>query len=467
MKKTSFMKKSMVAAMMLLLPAMSFAQTSSSIYFLEGSTQRYQLNPAFEPERGLYLAIPVLSNINLDAQSSVGLSHFLFNSTSKPGMLTTFMSPDISYGKFMDAFPSAAQVNLGLNLDLLAIGVRGKSGYTSFGVKIRNSEGISLPKDLFGFMKASLSDGNYLIKNTDINSITYVEAALAHSHKITDNLTVGAAFKFLAGVEYVDAVVDEIDARISGDSWKVRTNASLKASIPGATFKYNEDGTVEGFDSYKFKMPSSYGFAVDLGAVYDFSGLVDGLKVSASLSDLGMISWNDITSFATRNTEYITFDGFNNYDVTSGDVDNSMLDEIQDDFKEMVKVYQTGVDGKESVGLRATMRLGAEYEMPFLPILSVGELLTYRTGLWHYAESRTSLSVTPCDWIAVSGNAGFSTMGTVYGFVLDVHPRTLNFFVAVDNLKAQVNPQYIPLNDFGLNVSLGLNLAFGKKRVNE
>lgn len=468
MNMTNPIKKSLIAAAVLLFPAMSIAQTSSSMYFLEGSTQRYQLNPAFEPERGLYLAVPVLSNLNLNAQSSVGLSNFLFDSKSKPGMLTTFMSPDISYSQFMNGFPGAAQVNIGLNMDILALGVRGKNGYTSFGVKLRNSEGISIPKELFGFMKASLSSGDYMINNTNVSSITYAEAAITHSHKITDNLSIGAAVKFLLGLEYVDLTVNEIDARLSDDSWKVRTNAYARVSAPGAMFTYDEDGVVDGFDGYEFKIPSSYGLAADLGAVYTFDGLLEGLKVSASLTDLGMIKWNDVTGYKTNNTEYITFDGFNDYDVTSdGESEQNLIDELESDFKDMIKLYQTSAGGSESIALNATMRLGAEYELPFLPMLSVGELLTYRTGLWKYAESRTSLSVTPCRWFALSGNVGLSTMGSVFGFVVDVHPRTLNFFVAVDNLKAQVNPQYIPLNDFGLNVSVGLNLAFGKRRTDE
>lgn len=468
MKKHNMFRNSLIAASMLLVPAMSFAQTSSSIYFLEGSSQRYQLNPAFEPERSVFIAVPALSNLNVSGQGSVGLSHFLFDSKSKPGMLTTFMSPDISYNQFMNALPEAVGVNLGVNMDLLALGFRGKSGYTSFNMKLRNADNASIPKELFGFMKSGLSSGDYMIKNTNINSITYLEAALTHSHKITDNLSVGASLKFLAGVEYVDVTINEIDARLSDDSWKVKTNASVITSLPGVSFSYNsEDGTLEGYNEYNFRIPSSYGFAVDLGASYEFGGLLDGLKVSASLTDLGMVNWSNVVAFGTDNNEYITFSGFNDYDVTSDDEEVSLLDDLTDDFKEMIKLYQTEDGGKKNVALNATMRLGAEYELPFLPMLSVGELMTFRTGMWKYMESRTSLSLTPCRWLALSGNAGFSSMGSVYGFVADIHPRTLNFFVAVDNLKARVNPQFIPLDDFGLNLSVGINLAFGKRRIDE
>ena len=115
--------------------------------------------------------------------------------------------------------------------------------------------------------------------------------------------------------------------------------------------------------------------------------------------------------------------------------------------------------------LHECIRVGAEYALPFAKWISFGELLTYRTGLWPYAESRTSLTLSPCGWFDLSGNASFTTMGSSMGFLLNLHPGGVNFFVAVDRLKADFNPQFIPLHDFGLNFSLGLNFAFGKKRA--
>ena len=61
--KKHIIRKSLIAASMLLVTAMSYGQSSSSGYFVEGFSQRYQLNPAFAPERSFYLEIPVLSNI--------------------------------------------------------------------------------------------------------------------------------------------------------------------------------------------------------------------------------------------------------------------------------------------------------------------------------------------------------------------------------------------------------------------
>ena len=63
----------------------------------------------------------------------------------------------------------------------------------------------------------------------------------------------------------------------------------------------------------------------------------------------------------------------------------------------------------------------------------------------------------------MTGNAVLSSMGASMGLLFNLHPGGVNFFLAIDKLKAEFNPQFVPLHDFGINFSLGLNLAFGKK----
>ncbi len=463
MKKNFIFSKSVMAVSMLLVASMSLAQTSNSTYFLEGFNQRYQLNPAFAPERRVFVAIPGISNINIDAQSSVGIGNFLFESKSNPGMLTTFMSPDIDSKAFLDNLPDAASFNVGVNMDILSLGVGGKRGFTMFNVKLRNNEQVNIPKNLFAFMKAGLSPGSYLIEDMNVRSVSYIEWTLAHSHKITENLTVGMGLKFIQGLAYADVVFESIEADLSDDIWKVRTDGTLMASIPGTALKYNsEDKTIEGLEDFSFKMPHSYGFAVDLGAEYDMKDIVEGLELSASVTDLGLIGWKNLSKYSTVRNAAVDFDGFNGIDVT-GDNDD-VFDGVTDQFKEMIKLDETSSSASEQVMLDATFRIGAEYTTPFAKWLSFCELLTIKTGLWPYTESRTSICMKPCSWFDVVGNYAASTYGSSMGLVANLHPSGLNFFIAVDRLTAELNPQYIPINDFGLNFSVGLNLAFGEKR---
>ena len=232
MKHNNHISKIIITGIILLVSSLSNAQTASSSYFLDGSFTRYQLNPALTPERG-YLAFPVLSNFQFEAYSSVGLSNFLYESKSDPNKLTTFMSSEVNKDDFLNALPSVSKIKFGMDMDLFSLGFYGFQGMNTLNVKFRNSININLPKELFSFMKASLSDGDYLIEDININSYTYLEMALGHSHKINSNLTIGARLKLLVGGYYMDANVDQISAKISGDSWRVNANAIVKVAAPG------------------------------------------------------------------------------------------------------------------------------------------------------------------------------------------------------------------------------------------
>ena len=463
MKTRIISLKSLTAALLITAVSVSYAQTTGSGYFLEGFSKRYELNPAFAPEGKVIVSIPVLSNINIDAQSSVGLSNFLYDSKSHPGKLTTFMSPDIDRDEFLNNLPPAAQVNVGMSIDLLTIGAGTSRSYTVFDLRIRNRETVSLPKELFGFMKSSLAAGDYMIEDINVNSVSYAEMALNHSHMINDNLRIGGTLKVLYGLAYADLNIDQIDARLSEDSWKVKTNGRLMANIPGQKFKYNAvDKSLDGMESAdEFSMPWSFGLALDLGAEYDMKGIADGLKLSASISDLGFINWKKLSSFETDNNDYVEFDGFNGYDVYDSDNDDT-FDQLEDDFEDMIKLDRKIDEGKKGIGLDATFRTGAEYTIPPAKWLSFGEFITLRTGTWPYLESLTSVTASPCRWFDFTGKYGVSTYGSSLGMMLNFHPSGFNFFVAVDRLSAELNPQMIPVNDFGVNVSFGLNLVVGK-----
>lgn len=461
MKHNNHISKIIITGIILLVSSLSNAQTASSSYFLDGSFTRYQLNPALTPERG-YLAFPVLCNFQFEAYSSVGLSNFLYESKSDPNKLTTFMSSEVKKDDFLNALPSVSKIKFGMDMDLFSLGFYGFQGMNTLNVKFRNSININLPKELFSFMKASLSDGDYLIEDININSYTYLEMALGHSHKINSNLTIGARLKLLVGGYYMDANVDQISAKISGDSWRVNANAIVKVAAPGLKpiYKTGTEKEIEDFD-YDFDGFDSYGFAMDLGAVYDISELVEGLQLSASLTDLGLISWNMMTA-ATNNTEDVVFNGFSNYDVT-GDEEDPTMDNLEEDFKNLVKIYDQG-SKKEKVKLDATFRLGAEYSMFFADWISVGELFTVRSGINKFSEARTSLVLAPSKWFDMTGNVAFSSYGTAYGFMINLHPVGFNLFFASDCLKAKVNPQFIPTEEFWTNVTFGIIMPIGRRR---
>lgn len=456
-----------LASALLGICAVTSAQTLSGSYFLDGSFERHKLNPALSPER-TYFSLPFLGQIEVGAQSNVGADQFLFNSVSDPGMLTTFMSSEVSADQFLNSLPDNSTVGVDMSLDIFSLGFRAFGGFNYFDISLKNSEHVSAPKSLFEFMKAGLSNGVYNVTDFNVNSTTYAEFALGHSRQIIKNLTVGAKVKFLSGLAYVDGNVDELHAEIGPDQWRVRTNATIRGAVGGTQIKYttDSDGSIDGLvtDDLEFNGTSGFGVAFDLGAVYDMSDIINGLTLSASLTDLGSIAWKNVQHFETDKNKEVVFDGFDNYSLTgdNASVMEDTMDQLKDDFKEMIKVYDKGNESC-STGLGATARLGAEYQMPFLNWLSAGELITFRMGDWNYFESRTSINAEPCKWFDLAANVGVSSYGASFGWIINLHPTGFNFFIGSDGARYTKDQSGLPIGEFNANLVFGINIPVGKR----
>ncbi|MBO7260380.1 MAG: hypothetical protein J6U97_02680 [Bacteroidaceae bacterium] len=461
MKKISI-KTGLLFVLTLFLAAPSMAQSVNSSYFMDGSFDRHKLNPALSPERG-YISLPVIGGTAFTFNGSVGLSNFLYESKSSPGMLTTFMSSEIDKKSFLNSLPDDSKFEIAMDIDILSLGFQAFGGYNTLGVTMKNRNVISIPKQMFGFMKAGLSDGNYLIEDMNVNSVTYGEVYIGHSRKIIDNLTVGVKLKFLTGVAYADANITRMKANISEQSWVVNANAELRVAAPAVVVTTNEEGAIEGIEEeIVFEGLPSNGFALDLGAHYDMSGIVEGLSVSASVTDIGSINWQEMVVGKTKN-EDIVFDGFDEYGVMGDNAAEDEIEQIGEDFQEMLKLYQMPNETKR-VNIGATFRLGVEYTIPFVKWISVGELITCRTGVHKYSESRTSVVLSPVKWFDLSGNVAFTShYGTMLGFMVNLHPAGLNLFIASDGIKATMNPQMIPVDEFGANLMFGVKFPVGKR----
>ena len=430
------------------------AQNISSAYFLEGSFDRYKLNPALTPER-VFASLPVLGGMSFDANMNVGLGNFIYESKSYPGSLTTFMSKDVDAAEFLDALPDASALRLNMDMDILAFGFGQERWYAWLDCNFKSRTGLSVPKEMFKFMKYSLSSGNYHISDLNVQSVNYIETALGFQFRPISNLSAGVSLKILDGVAYAKAGIDDMDVSTTGEKWSLKANASVRTSIPGCRMEIEEDRISEISTGSEFvNTTPNLGIALDMGAEYDFKELVPGLKVSASLTDLGMIKWKDVEVLETDNSEYVEFDGF---------LPDSKADEIGDDLKGMLKMYAKG-DGVVKSGLDATLRIGAGYTLPMVSWLSFGELVTSRLGLYGYTESRTSVMLTPLKWLDVETDFSVSGIGTAFGGMINIHPAGANLFIAGEFANIEVNPQYIPTDMFSANVSMGVRFGLSKLR---
>ena len=417
------------------------AQTLRSSYFLDGSVHRHELNPAFMGERN-YVSFPVLGGLNLGVQGNMGLSNFIYrlNDPASSYELTSFMSPTVSSSEFLGGLKDNNSIDLNLSMPVFSFGFHKWGGFNTFGVNLRVNSSVNLPYDLFAFMKNMQQDGttHYNLKNLGVRANAYAEIAFGHSREIMENLTVGAKLKVLLGAGNVDAYVNNADITLADDRWSMSLDAQGDLSVKGMALKTDPADAqgrreVTGVEMDGFSPIAGTGFGIDLGAVYDMDEFVEGLTVSASLLDLGFISWKETHRIANDGSTPFVFDGFTDIVVNDGDADNSLdnqFDRLSDDLEGMVKFYDV------------TSRFNKPYT---------------------WTEGRFYASVAPLGWLDLSVNYAASRFGSSMGCMLNFHPKGFNFFIGSDNIPFKVNPQFIPLHNMNANVCLGINFTFGKK----
>ena len=342
------------------------------------------------------------------------------------------------------------------------MGFRGFKGMNVVELNLRSNTNITLPYELFEFMKTAGEKEFYQLHDIGARSQNYMELALGHSHRINDRLTVGAKAKFLFGVAYADFKVNQLNLTMNGDEWRVQGDARLKASVLKSEFDYEgpeknaPDGRrrVKGLDDVSFGMPG-FGMAFDLGASYK---VMDDLTVSAGLTDLGFISWGK-TKQASSAGDY-TFSGFNNIYAGSNNTGNNKLgdqfEDLGDDLEEMFSVYDDG-ETSTTQALAATLNVGAEYTLPMYRRLHFGFLYTGRIhGLYSYHQAMLSATVRPVNLIEISVNTTAGGTGCSLGAALSLKAKHFNFYVGSDRILGKVNKQFIPLNNLNANVNFGM-----------
>lgn len=473
--------------------ALAQTQSSRSAYFLEGSTYRHELNPAFIGERG-YFSFPVLGNLDFGVQSTAGIGSFLYKLPD--GRLTTFMHESVSGQEFVNGLPNRFKLGTNLNENIFSLGFHAWGGFNTLGISIKSDTRINMPSKLFKFMKLGVASENgsqYDINGLNMMSTNYAEIAFGHAHTINNHLTIGAKLKALVGLVKANVRIDKLTITASQDAWTITPQgAELYASakgliVPtkGETGNYREDdymldangnrtdqlktGTDQqiDYDGVDFDDknigPTGFGLALDLGAVYKLGDW----QFSAAVLDLGFIGWKN-TVKGTMSNDF-EFSGFENIAVkdTEGNANSleNQSDALLDDLKDMAKFTKEADGMKHTTALAATLNFGAQYTLPAYDRLNFGLLSTTRLQGDHtWTEARLSANISPLSGFEASVNYALSNFGSAAGVMLNFHPRGFNFFVAADVPLGKLEPAYCaPIGRAALNVNLGINFTFGSK----
>ena len=463
------MKKLLITLTVLLAATTGiYAQNFRTGYFLDGYMYKYQLNPAFQGERG-FIALPVIGGTSIGIESNLTGSAFFYPQAD--GSLSLFADPEIPTSTVLSNFNKMNLVNENLDLNLLAIGFRAKNTYHTLDFSLRENISTAIPVDVFRFVKegSSLSENSYDFSSWSASVNAYLQAAYGFSIKIKDIASIGFRAKFLMGVQ--SAYANLTDFRISYGQNKYSVNAA--GDIIASSMILNNALAEKEIDSMQELMTSainnpSCGAAIDLGFSVDF---LKHFTVSGAILDLGFISW--------KNSMQVKY-GPSSWELDINEIQNSVgSNPTQEDIERVENELNSSLDDLSSLfnienpktldkyvhKLGFTTLLGLEFRLPFYDRISIGALGTHRfEGTNSWTEGRVSLNYAPSRWFSLTGNYAISTYGESYGAAVNIHPKGLNIFLGVDSFKPLLNmtPQFIPMEELNTNVKFGVTFPFGK-----
>lgn len=467
----NFMLKSVATLALLVCVMPTVAQEFRSSYFSKSSNFRHQMNPAFLDDS---YASALLGQVNVGATGNVGLGNFIYDAgDGSEHDYVSFMDKKVDKDAFLGDLESENTFDLYLNYNLFSVGFKAFGGSNLIELNMRSAVNASVPYEFFKFAKEEGEGNQYEFENLSLNTQNYMELAFGHARNLNEKLRVGAKVKVLLGAAYADFKVNHlhleknIPAVGSGDPrdfyWKVKGDMHIEAALMDSKVKHSgavaPDGSgrprIEGFNDMSFGL-AGFGLALDLGATYQ---LTDDLVLSAGLTDLGFINWNNVHA-GTSAGEY-EFNGFEHSGqqlVNGVNPIDAGLEDLQEDLENLFALYDDG-DKSVSQSLAATLNAGAEYTMPFYRKMSVGLLYTgrfYGDYSWH--QGMLSANIRPLKWLEVNANAAATSTGFTMGAMLSLNSKIAKFYIGSDRLIGSSPADIMTAKDANANLTLGLTI---------
>jgi len=452
-----------------------FAQTSQTSFLLENYVYGYRFNPAYTPEKN-FIGIPVLGNINPSIKSQIGISTLLFPTDNG---LVTGLNSAVSSDQFLKGIKTRNVATVDLNENIIAFGFRHKKGgYSNVELNWRTNVSLSLPYEMFAFLKDNGSP-SYDLSNLYGGGNSYVELAYGYSRKLSDKLNFGARVKFLVGI--ADLRLDVYEAGVSTSNSKILASADaylygacgfLSYETKASEYEAGSNDVID-FDSIGFNggkyAPSGYGAAVDFGVMYQ---PVDGLELNFSINDLGGLMWKyNVVGKTNANAVY---EGQRIQPGQSGQESEveSELNAALETLKSLAEFHDAGSASKFKM-IPFSANAGLKYRMPFYRNLSVGGMATYKYSTigasWY--DARGGAAINPAEWFSFTANAGYSSFGPVCGAAFSISFVGINIFASMDGYIGRIatgktqNGLSIayPVNQFGYSMNFGINVLFGQR----
>ncbi|MDR2774042.1 MAG: DUF5723 family protein [Tannerella sp.] len=417
-----------------------FAQQNMTLYQMHDITQSNSLNPSVASDCKWNIGFPALGNISVAAGLPIAYNDF--------GAGEEYINVD----KILSTVKNTNLISSNISLNILTIGYRTGDLYFQFTMNEKVASKVSFAKDPLELLLRGNAPyvGKTLEANLALSLSLYSEYGFNIAYDFGNDLWLGARAKLLSGKIGANSVNNTVSLSTDPTTYALEINSDMtvNASIPG-TMETDPNGTVSGFNhdiqaQYFIFNPVNVGGAIDLGVNKVFE---NGLKVSASLLNIGMINWNKNTHRLYQKST-LTYTG-----ATAGI--NTWKD-FTDTLGSAVNLRYAG-DEAFSQWLAPEVMAGVSYPvMEYMRVGVTGYAAISSVGV-PWAFTATALTDNTS---RVFGALSYTVTGNSFvnvGAGLGVRLGAFNLHATTDNILALFNP----VSQRYATVQFGINFKFG------
>lgn len=424
------------------------AQSLSTLYFMQNTPQRLQLNPAFQPDYNFYLACP--GNFEVSAWNNSFSSNDFFK---------------FDEDAFLAAQKDVTNLLTNARVDLADFGFRYNKWFVGFGIATRADARVNAPKRWSEFIVNEAEPADYNLSDSYLNMMISNEFRMTVSKRQSDYLTWGVSGKILLGAANMQMNFNTLQINTDPDNWSYNANADVLISAPLLNIYTDSQNR---YDSLEFDeepsanavlkgLTANKGLALDLGLVYKLSPQI---TLSASVIDLGFISWKN-----------------NNYEGGFDNAQNSYTVDPESDLLTAIAdtLYNNTIIKKGNAyttWMPTKVFLAGEYQ----PINWFSLGLVSRTYFLRSVNQQFTASANFRALRIVNFSVSYSMLNQSHkslGLGLGLKAGPCHLYLVSDNLPinwkkseiesgGETKQQMLPQNVYQANIRFGLNLVFGK-----
>lgn len=440
------------------------AQQDLTLYNMQAIPQAMYVNPGAMPLTNINIGLPGISSNYINYGNNGFTAHDLIKKDDNGGML-------VDANSFLGKLKTKNNMNMNVHVDLLSFGFKvKKKNYFSFNLTERADVRFKYTKDLFNFAingnGAAANLNRPMSLQAGIDASHYREWGVNYTRKVNDKFTIGGRVKYLSGIENVNSEKTQATLTTNSQYYQLSGSANVEANTSGVdSASGKHESSILGFTPSR----KNRGAAIDIGATYKHN---EKLSFSASIIDLGFITWKDYTTNYVSNNPNATvsYNGVNinqaiNDTTNFGKATQNFGDSLANAFgvKQVHKSYTTmlttqlylggnyWLNDKNNVGL---LFHGQYANKQFHPALSVS--FNNKVGRWFSASVSYSMMNRSYDNVGL----GLAFTGPVQLYV--VSDNVVSFLLFDKYKTGNTSSVLVPAYSKNVNLRFGINITIGK-----